>query len=180
MKRHVIPMVFALLSPFVLGAVSPGQAGEGTLGAMSPWEATGEIFRVGPDRLQFLGKFEGILYVEKAEGELDAALLLCPGTQRVDLPTGKTEASGHCIMTGAKGDRVFAEWSCAGEAGKGCDGEIRLTGGTGRFAGITGSGEMFLRTALSEVRADLGSGMVVSRAAGLAVWPKLTYKVPDR
>ncbi|MDF1551691.1 MAG: hypothetical protein P1P84_01455 [Deferrisomatales bacterium] len=180
MKPRVLSMILGLMCPFVFGAVSSSPAEERTVGAMSPWEASGEVFRIGPDRAQFMGKFEGILYVEKAEGQLDAALLLCPGVQTVDLGTGATQGTGHCIITSARGDQVFAEWSCSGTTGKGCLGEMRLTGGTGPFEGITGSGELAVRTALSQLTADRRSGEVVSHAAGLAVWPKLTYRIPER
>ena len=163
-----------------IGSVSPGAAEEGTVGAMSPWEASGEVFQVSPGKLLFMGKFEGILYVENAEGRLDAALLLCPGSQTRDVRTGEAQGGGHCIITDAKGDRVFAEWSCSATTGKGCAGEMRLTGGTGAFEGITGGGELVVRTALSQLAADLRSGEVLSHAAGLAVWPKLTYRIPER
>jgi len=162
-------------------AVSAGaMAEEGTVRAMSPWQAQGEAFLVAPEQLQFLGKFEGILYLEKGGGDLDAALLLCPASQTVDLGSGTTEAKGHCIMTSAKGDMVFSEWTCSGAAGKGCVGELRLTGGTGPFEGISGSGEMVVRTVLTGMATDLRSGEVIRGAAGLAVWPKLTYRTRER
>lgn len=164
----------------VAASATAGRAGEGTVRAMSPWQAHGEAFLVAPGKLQFLGKFEGVLYLEEAGGDLDGALLLCPASQTVDLGTGAAEAKGHCILTSAKGEMVFSEWVCSGLAGKGCVGELRLTGGTGPFAGITGSGEMVVRTVLTAMAADLRSGEVVKGAAGLAVWPKLTYRTPDR
>ena len=170
-----------LTSGLVALALSTGaMAEEGTVQAMSPWQAQGEAFLVAPGKLQFLGKFEGILYLEKAEGNLDAALLLCPASQTVDLGTGATEAKGHCVMTSAEGHMVFSEWTCSGAAGKGCVGELRLTGGTGPFEGISGSGEMVVRTVLTGMAADLRSGEVIRGAAGLAVWPKLTYRTRDR
>jgi len=164
----------------ILGLVAGATAKEGTVQAMSPWQAQGEAYLVAPGKLEFLGKFEGILYLQQGEGDLDAALLLCPAVQTIDLGTGATQAAGHCIMTSAQGEMVFSEWTCSGTAGKGCAGELRLTGGTGPFEGINGSGEMVVRTALTGMAADLRSGEVVRGAAGLAAWPKLTYRIPER
>jgi hypothetical protein len=59
-----------------------------------------------------------------------------------------------------------------------CEGEFTLTGGTGKFAGITGGGKFVVRAALAETATSLTRGGVVSGAAGLAVWPALTYTIP--
>ena len=177
MKKRAMAVAAGLLA---LGLAAEATAEEGTVQAMSPWQAQGEAYLVAPGKLLFQGKFEGILYLEKGEGTLDAALLLCPGTQTVDLKSGSSEARGHCIMTSARGEMVFSEWKCSGAAGRGCVGELRLTGGTGPFEGISGSGEMVVRTALTGMAADLRSGEVVRGAAGLVMWPKLTYRIPSR
>ena len=42
------------------------------------------------------------------------------------------------------------------------------------------SGEMVVRTVLTGMATDLRSGEVIRGAAGLAVWPKLTYRTRER
>jgi hypothetical protein len=37
---------------------------------------------------------------------------------------------------------------------------------------------MLVRTAVMGLATDVKSGDVIRAAAGLAVWPKLTYKIP--
>lgn len=155
-------------------------AEEGTVSILAPWISGGELFRVGPQRVLFLGVAEGIMYVEeKKTSSLNTATFTCPGTQELNLKKGTTEGSGYCIFTGAGGDTVFAKWTCAGMPG-GCEGKLTLNGGTGRFAGITGSGPMVVRTELVEVVADLETAEVVRGAAGLASWPAVKYKIPAK
>ena len=155
-------------------------AEQGTVSILAPWVSAGELFRVGPEQVLFLGVAEGIMYVEdKKTSSLNTATFTCPGTQQLNLKKGTTEGSGYCIFTGAGGDTVFAKWTCAGMPG-GCEGKLTLKGGTGRFKGITGSGPMVVRTELVELVADLDTAEVVRGAAGLASWPKIKYKIPTQ
>ena len=154
-------------------------AEERTVSGMAPWQAEGRVFQVGPDEVLFLGKFDGILYVEGAEGALDASLLLCPATVNMHVSQNKTEGSGHCIVTGFDGSMAYGRWECEGVRGL-CQGRLTLTGGTGPYEGITGSGKMIIRTVLSALAADFSNGEVVSGAAGLALWPELKYSIPEK
>ena len=61
-----------------------------------------------------------------------------------------------------------------------CAGELTITGGTGKFEGISGGGPMLVRAALAETAASQSSGAVIRGAAGLAVWPELKYKIPGK
>ena len=152
------------------------QAEQQTVKAIAPWLGSGQMFPVEPDKITFLGSFEGIMYIEDAKGTLDAALMVCPTTHQIEAGKGTTRAHGHCIMTAVGGDRVFAKWKCSGVPGT-CKGKFTLTGGTGRFNGITGSSDFRIRTALAGLAADLDRGTAVSGAIGLAEWPKLTYRL---
>lgn len=166
------------LAATVLGAAAPAQAAEeGTVKILAPWQSSGQVYRVGETDLLFNGAAEGIMYIESGEGALDAAVMMCPGSREMSLETGKSVAHGRCIITTGGGDQVFAMYKCEGMAGD-CKGEFTLTGGTGAFKGISGGGEMLVRTALGEMVVDLESGAAVRGAAGLAVWPSLKYKLP--
>ena len=170
----------ALSAAAVAASLLPGlatAAEEGVVKMMSPWESTGEVFRTGEDQVLFLGVAEGIVYIEDGEGALDSALLVCPGTREIAVESGMSEAHGRCILTSSTGDQVFASYQCKGDAER-CEGEFKLDGGTGRFAGITGEGELYVRTALVAMAVDKATGATVSGAAGLAVWPELAYKIP--
>jgi hypothetical protein len=154
-------------------------ADDGSVKALAPWDGQGQIFHIGPAQALFVGAFDGIMYVQTGEDALDALLMLCPGSQEISLDDLTTIANGYCTFENADGDRVFAKWYCAGEVGA-CQGQMTLTGGTGKFEGITGSGEMKVRTVLSDMAANVESGSVVRSATGLAVWPKLDYSIPER
>jgi hypothetical protein len=153
-------------------------AEKGTVSAMAPWQGEGQIYQVGPERAMFLGAFSGIMYVQTGKESLDALLMLCPATQTLNLENGATESRGFCTFEGPSGDRVFAEWKCTGKRG-GCKGVITLTGGTGRFKGISGGGDMVARSVLNKLAANLESGSVVRSAAGLVVWNELSYSIPE-
>lgn len=154
-------------------------AEERTVRAMSPWQGSGQVYAVAPDKRMILGRYAGIMYIENGEGSLDAAIMLCPAVQNIDTKTKKVDAFGHCVISEGEESLVYSEWKCKGSLG-GCDGEFKITGGTGEFEGISGGGKMQVRAALIETAVDLSSGAVVRDAAGLAVWPELKYKIPSK
>ncbi len=175
MKR--LTRVFLAGAAVVMSANSAWAAEEGTVKILAPWESGGHVFRVEPGKLLFQGQAKGIMYIENGEGALDAALFVCPGRREISIADGKVEASGQCIIDGANGGTVFAKFSCSGVIGT-CDGRFTLTGGTGRFKGITGEGDMIVRTVIAQIAENMESGAVISGAAGLVIWPNLSYKIP--
>jgi hypothetical protein len=152
---------------------------ERTVQAMAPWQGSGEVFVVAPEKLMILASFTGIMYLQGTQGALDGVVMLCPAVQTLDTKAKRAEASGHCTLTGAGDDVVYSAWTCTGVQGT-CEGEFTLTGGTGKFAGIAGGGKLMVRAALGETAASLSSGGVVRAAAGLAIWPELKYTIPAR
>jgi len=131
------------------------------------------------DKLQFIGTFEGIMYIEHGDGLLDAALFTCPSTQITHILTNKVEGHGYCTIESPTGDYVYAEFTCDGEPGS-CKGKFTLTGGTGKLTGITGESPMSVRTALSGTSLDETTGGTVSAAKGLAIWPEMHFEIPGR
>ena len=47
-------------------------------------------------------------------------------------------ADGYCVVTDKDGDKIYSVWSCKGPFPGPCDGDNKFTGGTGKYAGITG------------------------------------------
>jgi hypothetical protein len=163
----------------LLGAGHVARGEEMTVQAMAPWQGSGEVFEVAPEKLMILGSFTGIMYLQSKQGALDAVVMVCPAVQTLDTQSQRAEASGHCTLSDDDDDVVYSTWKCTGEQGA-CEGEFTLTGGTGKFAGITGGGKLIVRAALHETAAGLSSGGVVRAAAGLAVWPELKYTLPAK
>jgi hypothetical protein len=166
------------LAAILLLAASPLRAAEqGTVQVIIPWEGKGRVFQIDSRRLQFLGALEGIMYVENSEGEMHEGFVQCPITQILDLETGATEANGHCEITASPEDVVYAQMSCKGMVGD-CKGEFVLTDGEGRFAGISGQGELRVRSPIRALATDLGSGATLRIGAGLAVIKDLKFSTP--
>jgi hypothetical protein len=163
-----------VLGVLVAGSTGPALAEQQAVKIMMPWDGEGTIHTIGVDQLLFMGEFKGIMYVEKDGGELDTAYATCPASQHIDIKNKQSKAEGYCTITVSSEDVVFAEWVCQGKVGA-CEGKLSLTGGTGRFAGVTGSSEMIVRSVLNTLVAGMGNGDAIRSATGLAIFPKLTY-----
>ena len=152
-------------------------AASSTVSAVIPWQGQGQIFPIGTGKLRFLGAIEGIMYVETADGEMDEAFVKCPIVQDIDTTNQTTSASGNCTIVASTEDAIFAELMCKGRAGL-CSGEFKITGGTGRFAGISGSGKMVVRSPVHALAADLSDGTVLHVASGILLLPELEISLP--
>jgi hypothetical protein len=148
-----------------------------TVSAVIPWQGQGEVFPIGIDKLRFLGSIEGVMYIESAEGAMDEAFVECPIVQNIDLSNQSITSTGNCTIVVSTEDAVFAELACEGVKGF-CLGEFKLTGGTGRFSGISGSGEMTVRSPMHALVADLSGGTVLNVASGILQIPALTFTLP--
>jgi hypothetical protein len=173
-----MPVLPVLLSS-LLALPLPASAVEGTAKILAPWEANGQLFQVAVDKLQFIGTFEGIMYIEHGEGLLDAALFTCPSTQITEILSNASKAHGYCTIESPNGDFIYAEYTCDGQPGA-CTGTFVLTGGTGKLTGITGQSDLIVRTALSGTTIDQATGGTVSAAKGLAIWPEMRFEIPGK
>jgi len=170
-------MRLAAGSALALALAGIAEAEEGTLEAVSSWEARGQIYPTGPEEATFVGALSGILYVSSADGSMDAGLITCPATLVINTTDGSQTGHAKCVIVTPDAERVFGEFTCAGVLGEGCNGDFTLTGGTGEKANISGGGPIQLRGAPSRLALTTGN-MIEQTTIGLAVWPKLTYKLP--
>ncbi len=173
------PWVAVLLVITLFASSVTLQAREETLTITMPWDGQGTLYYIGVDKRLFMGAFEGIMYIETGQGELDTAFADCPASMHIDVESKATTASGYCMITPSEGDAVFAEWSCEGKVGV-CTGTFRLTGGTGALEGITGSSEIKIRSVMGPLLLGMADGSSLRAALGLAVLPNLIYQVPDK
>ena len=173
----LLPLV-AILLLAVTPALKPVSAAEErTVQATIPWEGKGRVFQIDPRRMQFLGALEGIIYVENSKGEMHEGFVQCPIVQTLDLETGTSEAMGHCEITAGPEDVVYAEISCKGQVGD-CLGKFTLIEGEGKFAGISGEGELRVRSPLRALVGNQGSGALVRVASGIALIRDLKFSTP--
>lgn len=170
----------SLLMGLLAASIPAAAAGpEETIKAFAAWQGRGQMFETGPTRATFVGSFTGMVFVDTEKGPLDAGFMVCPAILDINLTDGTQEGKGRCTITGKEGDRVYAELTCKGVHMLGCSGDFTLTGGTGRFEGITGGGPMTIRSGLHDTA--LGAGNIVQESAGgIIVWPKLSYKLSDK
>jgi hypothetical protein len=103
--------------------------------------------------------------------------MLCPAVVTINTGDGSQAGKGRCIVTAKDGARVFAEISCAGFHLIGCDGDLTLTGGTGRFQGISGGGQVTIRSDFNEI-APLSKTAAQEQASGILYLRELRYTIP--
>jgi hypothetical protein len=172
--RNAILLVFA-----VLAVPRIASAEERTVTAYAPWEGRGQVYSTGVDRATFVGAFSGTVFVEDQHDLVLGGNIMCPGTVELDLASGAQTGSGHCVISNGEGERVYADWTCSGTQFVGCNGKFKFTAGTGSFAGISGEGDMIVRSGLQAL-AISGPGNIVQRAAsGLVIWRNLHFTIPE-
>jgi hypothetical protein len=112
------------------GALAPGEsrAFAGT------WSASGSrnTLRLGPDHRASIVSLTGSLLLTGARG-------LGIGFQAdvIGMADNLTGGQGHCVWTDERGDQIFSELR-GGPVGSGSVFVGTITGGTGRYAGLTG------------------------------------------
>ncbi len=119
---------------------------------------------------------EGVLYVETAEGELDEAFMECTVKQQIHRKDQRTAASGNCVIVQGPEDNIYAEYRCDGQVGA-CKGELRLTSGTGRFADISGSGKLIMRSPLRHLTTELTDAESIHVDNGILLLPELQFEI---
>ena len=152
-------------------------AEQDTVQAIIPWEASGRVFQVDTSTMMFLGAFTGVMYVESSQGEIHEAFVMCPIIQKLDLEMGRSEVVGHCEISASSENVAYAELTCNGEVGS-CNGTFTLIDGEGKFAGISGSGTLRVRSPMRALITDMAAGAELRVASGLAVIKDLEYSIP--
>jgi len=172
----------ALVLAAAFGSAMPAVAQEelpkeGTVEAFTSWEASGRVYPTGPAEATFVGILAGILYVRDETGTIDAGFITCPGTVTIDTGDGSQTGEAKCVIVTPENDRVFGRFTCEGVYLEGCNGDFEITGGTGTLEGISGGGRIELKSAFAHV-ATVPGNIVEETAAGLALWPALSYRLP--
>jgi hypothetical protein len=175
-RRFIAIGLTAMLAAAVLARPAHA-AEEGTLKAFAAWQGDGQTVQTGTNEATFIGTITGTVYVETDKGPIDGGRMVCPAMLLVNIEDGTQSGTGRCSITARDGARIFAQLACTGVHLVGCDGEFTLTGGTDRFAGITGGGHFTVRSQLQEL-IRLSGSTVVQSASGIMFWRDLHYQVP--
>ena len=173
----LIRVFLAATAAFSMFSAGAALAEEGTVSAFSSWQARGQIFPTGPAEATFVGSLSGILYVKNKDGSYDAGRVICPGFITININDYSQSGQGRCVILTPDADRIYGEFKCSGVVGTGCNGKFTLKGGTGAKENITGGGPIQFKSAFLNLTAVSGN-IVDTTYGGLAVLPKLTYKLP--
>ena len=152
-------------------------AEEATVKVFSAWQGQGNTFQTGAKEATFVGVFTGRMYVETEKGPIESGLMVCPASVKIGLEDGKQRGSGGCTITAKDGAQIYAEIVCTGVYLVGCNGDFKLTGGTGRFEGISGGGKVIIRSSFREITA-VTKGATKVEGAGILYMQELHYKIP--
>jgi hypothetical protein len=148
-----------------------------TVTAIIPWQGTGKIDSISADKLRFQGTIEGIMYIETVEGPLNEAFVKCQIDQELDVATESTSVTGNCTIIVSAEDSVIAELNCRGMQGY-CIGEFTLTGGTGRYSGISGSSKLIARSPVQTLAQSPSEDDALQVYVGLLQLPALKINQP--
>ena len=121
---------------FSLPAAAADLPKKGTYSGHYGWTFTGQVQKLGEDRVIYTGVVPGVMFNDKGEGFMHKARVDC--TIFNDVNKGRANATGTCVVTDADGDKIFVEWKCAGVM-PACPGTESFVGGTGKYKGITGN-----------------------------------------
>jgi hypothetical protein len=180
-RRSRPAFIAALALAATVAAAFPALAEEQTIQAFAAWEGRGVIYETGPNSGTFVGSIDGNLFVDTEKGPTNAGLMVCPAMLEIDLVDATQRGQGKCTITGSDGAKVFAEWTCQGVHLVGCDGELKLTGGTGRMQGITGAGALTVRsTARVTAAGATVEGSVAEIGSGILLLEDLVYSLPQQ
>lgn len=134
--------VLLIAACFSGAAISQSQAADlpkqGKFTAKFGWYAVGKVFELEKDHIFWVGEFSGTVFNDSGSGFMHMASMVCPGSNDIHLDGQQGRADGYCVMTDKDGDKLYSVWSCKGPFPGPCDGDNKYTGGTGKYAGITG------------------------------------------
>ena len=175
MLKRIAPLpALALL----LGLALPAAAAEdATIRAFAAWHGQGNLFETGATEVTFVGALSGTMYVDTDKGPLASGAMVCPVVVTINSDDGSQEGKGRCVISGKDGARVYAELTCTGIRLIGCDGDFKLTGGTGRFQGISGGGRVNIRSEFGEIT-TLSKAAAQEQAEGILYLRELHYTIP--
>lgn len=169
------------LAVFVLsvGLAAPGlaESDQSSLKAVVSWSGYGKMSQTSAAEHSFQGRLDGVMYIETSEGDLNEAFVECMAEQALQRGENLTRLEGQCTIIQSPEDSVYASYTCAGEPGA-CKGKFTLTGGEGRFKGITGSSPLIMRSPLRHLGYSLTSVDELVVRHGVMVLPDLNYNIP--
>jgi hypothetical protein len=168
--RRALVRALSLASALVLPATAVlAQDEPQVFNAFAVAVASGTIVKAGEKQVMVIGTLKGPMFVETDEGPVDAGSVVCGASLRFDMDSKHHTGGGACAFSAHDGATAWGEWDCGGYDLVGCRGTLKLTGGTGRLAGISGEGTMVWRPSAHDFRKQL-DGTTLQNSTGLLIW----------
>ena len=138
--KGIVGILAAVAIVLLLGTHAEAQlAKKGTYSGRFSWSTHGKTVEMAPGHEVFSGKFAGVFNNDEGKGFLHESSWVCPGVNETKNDVTQS-GKGYCLVTDTDGDKAFLSWGGgkATKPGK-ANGKFEWTGGTGKYAGITGS-----------------------------------------
>lgn len=170
MIKKSMTLILTLLLLATAGSVAAEEmAREGSGSSKVYWTGTFDVLPMGKELVQMnyegysvhVNDTEGGL-LHNASGHVVGGLLAVKGVYEND--------DGLICYTRPDGDQIFLTYKCAGALGKSAKGTITFVGGTGKFVGITGTGE-FTRHSLQAPAKGVFASFAISKSS---------WKLPEK
>jgi hypothetical protein len=129
--------VGSLLTGFCVGLSAQQLPKSGSISFHTGWRDLVEAVEVADKQVQGHGRDVGVTFNDKGSGPLHLGPANCFYVFALTSGTGPNK--GYCAFSDADGDKIFTDFT--GTIGPdGANGTNMISGGTGKYAGITGSG----------------------------------------
>ena len=126
-----------VLTGFCVGANAQQLPKSGSISFHTGWRDSAEVVQVAEKRIQGHARDAGVTFNDKGSGPLHLGPANCFAT--FDLADGNGPVKGYCAFSDADSDKIFTDFT--GTIGAdGANGTNMISGGTGKYAGVTGSG----------------------------------------
>jgi hypothetical protein len=162
MRRSILVLVLSLVLLLTFGINVQAENKEVSGTSTASWYATSKILPIGEGILYMTYEGFGVNVTDKADSLFHNATVRTLGAMVIEKGIYKDDR-GWGVFNLQNGDKVFFTYKMAGEAKPGGigSGTFTLTGGTGKAAGIKGSGES-TRTVLRSVVDGIGQNYTKS------------------
>lgn len=138
MRKALVVLVTGFSFAILCAAVGAQQLPKsGSINFHTGFRIGAEAMTVADKHLQGHGTAIGISFNDKGSGPLHGGPATC--FFAFNVIDGRGNNKGYCAFGDADGDRLFTDWS-GNASPDGDNGTNNIVGGTGKYAGITGSG----------------------------------------
>jgi hypothetical protein len=141
MVHRFVRFMFAMVISALAGFSATSYAADGKAVGDFGWFGVGKAYELEKGHYFCVGEFSGTFFSDHGDGGLfHRAGVKCPGWLDQDFNAGTSKGGGTCIITDLQGDQAYVTWRNAGKPGPGGrgPGSFEYTGGTGKYAGISG------------------------------------------